>query len=87
MATLTFTAGQLTSEIEASNAKAAVAFKNAAKLRGYEGDIEDNQAVADFVMGELRKVLTDWSIAQQERNDVRAAKVNARKNEGIRFAR
>lgn len=85
MATITFQAGQLTSTITASNAKAATVFRNAALHKGYQGDIGDNQAVADFVMEQIKHMLTDWSRDYQEGTDVRIARNAARANTDIRF--
>jgi len=85
MAQLEFTAGAITSTITASNAKAALAFKNAALARGYEGDIDDNQAVADFIMAKLRQTITDWSKEYQERVDVAEAIETVRTDPSIGF--
>lgn len=85
MATLTFSAGALTSTITANNTKAAAAFRNAALAWGYDGDINDNQAVADFVMAQLRNVITDKSREHVEREAVRTARNTARADESNDF--
>lgn len=85
MATLTFQAGLVISTVTASDAKAAKAFRNAARLLGYDGDMGDNQAVADYVMAELRRVITAWSHQYQIDIDTRAARDAAESDQSIEF--
>lgn len=85
MAQLTFTAGAVTSTVTASNARAATVFKNAAQHLGYTGDITDNQAVADYVMGQLKTTLTGWSRQWQERVDVESARNSVRSDQSLEF--
>lgn len=73
MASLTFVAGPINSQITASNTKADTVFTNAALLLGYEGDINNKSDVADFVMGEIRKTLTGWSRLWEEREIIEQA--------------
>jgi len=74
MATLEFTAGAITSTITASNTKAATVFRNVARLNGYSGNINDNQAVADFVMDHIKTSLTRQSRQYQAIIDEAAAR-------------
>lgn len=74
MADLTFTAGSITSTVTASNTKADTVFTNAAQLLGYTGDLADDQAISDYVMGQIQITLTGWSRQWQERVDIDAAK-------------
>lgn len=70
MANLTITAGAISSQITASNAKATQVVQNMARLHGYTGDIDDLQAVLDFIMPEIRRWLTGQSKQYQQVIDV-----------------
>jgi hypothetical protein len=85
MATLTLTIGPITATVTANNQKAAKAAKNAALYWGYDGNTDDNQAMADFVVLALRRAITDASAQYQETTDIRAAKSAARADESIKF--
>lgn len=85
MATLTLEIGPITAQISANNAKAAKAARNAALHWGYDGDTSDNQAMADFVVSQLREVITSASTQHQEQSDMRAAKAAARADNSIKF--
>lgn len=85
MATLEFVAGVITSAVTASNTKADTVFTNAALLLGYEGNIANKQAVADFVMAEIKKQLTNWSRQYQEQVDVSQAIEDVLNNPNIEF--
>jgi hypothetical protein len=89
MANLTISVGsgtlQVTSTKTASDAKAAQAVRNSAMFHGYQGDMGDNQAVLDYVLGLLVDSLTGWSHAWNEQVAVNQAREDSRNDQAIEF--
>ena len=94
MAYLEFKAGAITSRITVANVKANTVFKNFAKEYqfhipvedgGYGGNIDDDQAVADFVMRLLQDHLTRGSRRYKTTDAVEEAQKNVAKDRSIDF--
>ena len=71
MATLTLQIGPVISVLTVTNnLKAADVIRKRVRLSGYEGDINDNQAVADFYMQQIKEWTTDGAREQERRDQV-----------------